>query len=283
MREDPTIITIDSGNPGKTLTIMGGVHGNEPCGPAALRGLLARFASDKSDKLQLTTGKLQLIFANLAAMAINERKTQMDLNRAFRPQSWLTPDEASSYERQRAVQLMPYLAESDALLDIHSSMTEKSTPFIICEPHSFPVAEMLPFSIRSYGWDKIEPGGTDYFVNKSGGMGICIECGYHLDSEAPKRALTSALLFLKFFGAIPEDAAQANQKRQTVINAYDIYFSEADFKRARIFADFEPLKAGDLIGTDGGEAVLASDDCLIIFPTDRNKPGEEGFILGRIE
>ncbi|MEI6288328.1 MAG: succinylglutamate desuccinylase/aspartoacylase family protein [bacterium] len=275
--QDPTIITIDSGKSGKTLTIMAGVHGNEICGPMALRQLIAMF---NDNKLQLLSGKLRLIFANLAAMAIGERQTQMNMNRAFRPQSMLTNNEDSSYERQRAAQLMPYLAESDALLDIHSSMTEKSKPFIICEPHSFSVTQRLPFLICSHGWDRIEPGGTDYFVNKSGGIGICIECGYHLDPEAPGRAFDSALIFLKFFGAIEGEDPKINSS-QKIIHAYDLYFSKVDFQRAESFDDFQQLKAGDLIGTDGGKEVRATDDFLIIFPNDCKTSGEEAFILGK--
>ena len=279
MKTDPTIITIDSNKPGKILTIMGGVHGNEICGPDALRKLIAMFARKE---LHLISGKLQLIFGNLAAMATGERKTQMDLNRAFRPESSLTLDETFTYERQRALQLMPYLEKSDVLLDIHSSMTNKSTPFIICEKQSFAVAERLPFPIRSYGWDKIQPGGTDYFVNKSGGMGICIECGYHLDESAPKRAFESALMFLKFFGAIKGEAPPI-YSGQRIIHAYDIYFSQVDFRKAKVFSDFEPLKAGDLIGTDGGQEVRVTCDSLVIFPSDCMGPQEEAFVLGRIE
>ncbi len=278
MKSDPSIIVKKGRNPGKIVTIMGGVHGNEPCGVEALRKAI--------EEIEIINGKVYFIFANLAAYALGIRQTQMNLNRAFRHGNSLTGEEKTSYERIRALELMPYLRKSVALLDIHSSSNQRSTPFIICEPHSFDVAKRLPFPIRSHGWDKIEPGGTDYYVNKNPfkGKGICIECGYHLDPEAPKRAYESILIFLRLMNMVDGDKNIPINSAQKQIDASFIYHTKTDFSVVSgSFPDFGRINEGTVIGYDGNRAITAPFDGVVIFPQNCGGPGEEAFIFGREE
>lgn len=268
------VITKKGVSPGKTLTIMAGVHGDEICGPEAFKELIPT--------LDIKRGTVHFIVANLEALTLGERQVDMNLNRAFRPNKLLTAKERGTYERKRALELMPYLRESEALLDVHSSMTKKSKPFIICEPHSFPIAKRLRFGIRSHGWDVIEAGGTDYFMNTMGKIGICIECGNHNDPKAPKLARESIIRFLTIMGAI-DGRLPRECKSQKVMHAFGIYKTETNFRKAREFEDFEPLPKGTPIGYDGKKKVLAPENMLIIFPRNQDLPGKEAFILGRYE
>jgi len=257
---------------GKTLTIMVGVHGNEVCGPKAFERIIK--------KIKIDAGTVYFIYGNLLAIKNNVRKIDINLNRAFRLESEMHDSEKNTYERKRALELMPYLKESDALLDVHSSSNPQSTPFIICEPKSFWIAEQLLFSIRSHGWDLIEPGGTDYFVNRNGGFGICIECGSHLDPEAPQRAEESIITFLTIMGAIKEKGFQ-KIKHQREIHAYTIHITKKNFIPFRDFADFEILKKGECLGYDGKELIILKErGNVIIFPHVCSGAGEEAFILG---
>jgi len=277
---DGSIITIKGSRPGKTLTIIAGVHGQEICGVLALREVL-RAIADK--ELIIRAGEVNFIFANLPALARGARQIDMNLNRAFRPLEQLTEKEKNSYERGRAEQLMPYLAESDALLDIHSSTNKESTPFIICEPHSYPIAKMLPFPIRSHGWDVIEAGGTDYYVNLNGGQGICIECGSHDDPLAPQRALESIKIFLMLLGVIEITKEIREIPNQRVINANFIYKTVVNFDYRGSYPDFGSVKKNELIGYDGGREIRVPKDSLIIFPQKREKSQQEAFILAEEE
>ncbi len=272
MRDLEKIITKTGKLPGKTLTIIGGTHGNEICGVRAL---------DKTiSTIEIERGTVHFIYGNPRAIEKNIRETEMNLNRAFRPDSELTEKERATYEYARSRQIMPYLKESIASLDIHSSESIKSIPFIICEPHSFPVAEKLPFSIRSYGWDIIEAGSTDSYMNNQGGQGFCIECGYNLDPEAPERAEKSIYSFLSYFGAISSGAPLRIYPQRT-LDAYFIYHTKENFTRSREFADFEMLKKGELIGHDGDRSIIAPENEIIIFCRNRKGPNEEAFILAK--
>jgi succinylglutamate desuccinylase len=267
-----SIYTFKGELPGPTVVIMGGVHGNEPGGVIAINKLLPGFS--------IKRGKVHFVIANLKAIELNVRETEMNMNRAFKDESLLTEPQKKSYERLRALEIMPYLDESDALLDIHSSSTMGSIPFVICEPHSFEVASRLPFSIVSNGWDKIHPGGTDYYMNKKGGMGICIECGYHLDKEAPDIAENSIMTFLTLMNLI-DGVIPSKNSDQKHVHAYYVYHTVDDFKLVRKFDDFEEIKKGILIGTDGSLEINASEDGVIIFARNISG-GNESFVFARL-
>lgn len=268
------LTTVRGEKAGRTLTVMAGVHGNEVCGVKAFQAMLP--------KMEIERGTVHFILGNLQAISNGKRQVDMNMNRAFRPDDLLTEDERQSYERCRALEIMPYLQESDALLDVHSSMTPESTPFIICEPKSFDIARFLPFPIRSHGWDRIEPGGTDYYMNLSGGYGLCVECGYHLDPLASGRAVESIRTFLVLMGVIEGSPPKENFD-QRVVHAHDIYFTKVNFQPTREFADFELLEDGELVGTDGEEKVVAPPGSVIIFCQKRDAPGKEAFVLGCYE
>ncbi len=268
------IIKISSKNPGKTVTILGGVHGNEVCGIQAIQKIIST--------LSLESGTAYFIFGNPRAIKENKRDTGTNLNRVFKEENLLSEKEKNSYERKRALEIIPYLQKSDAALDIHSSATPGSTPFIICEPHSFEIAQKLPSDLRSYGWDALEPGGTDYFMNQNGKIGICIECGYNLDPEAPKRAEEAIWSFFQSMGMITTSKPN-KMRQQKTLHVYKVHITKTNFRPTRAFSDFENLKNGELIGKDGNEEIVATKNSVIIFCREREKTGEEAFILGKIE
>ena len=75
------IITITGAEPGPTVAIFAGVHGNERAGVYALEALIPR--------LTITRGTLYLVFANPAAIEANVRMVNKNLNRCFlRRQYW---------------------------------------------------------------------------------------------------------------------------------------------------------------------------------------------------
>jgi succinylglutamate desuccinylase len=271
-------ITKTGANPGRTFSIIAGIHGDEPCGIRAFEELLP--------SLEIETGTVHFIYGNPEAIARNVRQTEINLNRAFRPEDTLTESEKGSYERKRALEIMKYLDESDAMLDIHSSGTKGSMPFIICEPHSFPVAEKLPFALRSYGWDNIHSGSTDYYMNKAQKMGVCVECGYHDDVSAVEKAKESIVAFLRIFGAISGDMpasatnAPANLPPQKTIKAKSTYRTKADFSPTEDFADFQKITRGQVVGFDGEHKVIFDADGYIIFCRKRDSAFEEAFVVG---
>jgi predicted deacylase len=139
----------------------------------------------------------------------------------------------------------------------------------------------LPVDLVVSGFDKIEPGGTDYYMNRVGKIGICVECGYLDDPSSTEIAKQSILAFLKARG---HTSGTPITSPQSYIRMSELYLTKTEnFALEKPFEDFEEIAAGQLIGMDGGEDVRALKDCVILFARNMSKAGEEAFLLGEYE
>ncbi len=257
-------------NPGTVSIILGGVHGDEICGIKAIETLIA--------SLKIERGTVYLGYGNPAAITASKRQTEANLNRMFCEER-LSPANRASYEYGRAQFLKSYLDKASALLDIHASFTPDSKPFVICENNSKGIVEYLPVDLMVSGFDTIEPGGTDYYMNKTGRIGICVECGNIKDSASDQLAVDAAFAFLKARGHITNDLSKRLQQR---IRMYMLYKNKSTFfKLTKPFRDFEVVKAGKLIGQDGVEEIRAHEDGVILFAQNSLAPGQEVFLFGK--
>ena len=163
------VTTLRGKEPGPHIVISGSVHGNETCGPDAFEEILPT--------LSLARGSATFVISNPKARERRVRFTEANLNRLFKSDEFISPEQKSTYEYKRSRELMPLFLEADALLDIHSGATPGMEPFAICNPLSGAVARTLGFPIVSWGWDVLEPGGTDDYMYLNGKIGVCVECG----------------------------------------------------------------------------------------------------------
>lgn len=122
-----------SNQPGPTILILGGTHGDEKPGIEVVARLLkllfkvddwlsCKRAARHEETIQ---GRIILGFGNPEAMQLNngqgQRGTdnnQRDLNRCFIPEE-LDRDENGTIDEQRAKELTPLLKEVDFMLDLH--------------------------------------------------------------------------------------------------------------------------------------------------------------------
>ncbi len=265
-------IVIDSNQSGPTVVILGGVHGNETCGVQALEHL---------QDIAIQKGKLILIYGNPLAIDQNVRFVEQNLNRMFCHDEDLSSQLMASYEYRRSREILPYLDGADYSLDLHASFTPESEPFIICEANALNLVQYLPQDRVCYGFTRLEPGGTDGYMNEQGKVGVCIECGYLADPKSTQSAIYSALLFLQALGMLPAVNLVPN-KKQFYVEAYELYYTKTDcFRLARSFQDLEVIKANQIIGFDGDEAIISRTDQMILFARERLVVGAEAFLLAK--
>ncbi len=257
---------------GPTSVILGGVHGNEVCGVEAIDTILPN--------LNIEHGTLWIGKANLRAIDQNVRSVDANLNRMFVDDEFLSQADKEGYEYRRAQEIKPILQEAGALLDVHASFTPGARPFAICEPNAKDIVSKLPVDLVVSGFDEVEPGGTDYYMNKLGKVGICVECGYLGDPAATGIAIDSIKSFLAVRGHIDQGTPTYGQA-QEFIRMYKLYKTKVNFNLDHDFEDFEDVSEGQYLGTDGDEAVQAEQNGIIVFARNRPSAGEEAFLLGR--
>jgi len=268
-------IRLTGAKKGTTSLILVGVHGDERCGIEAIEKILP--------ELEIEQGEVIIEYGNPRAIEQNVRYTEANLNRMFKSESELTAEEKNSYEYARAQYLKILMNEADALLDIHASFTPVSRPFLICEANAAEIATQMPFDTIVSGFDAIEPGGTDYYMNANGKVGISVECGYLGDPVSTETAVSAIRSFLKARGHISAVLGQSKFSSQDkeYFKMHTLYLTRSDeFKLDRPLVDFQDLHAGQAIGADGEAIICADKDCMVLFARDQNVAGSEAFLLG---
>lgn len=302
-------ITFTGLAPGARLIVLGAVHGNETCGTQAIRRVIGEI---ESGRLGLAGGQITFVpVTNPLAYARHQRMGDRNLNRNLAPTE--TPAE---FEDRIANWLCPLLAQHDALLDLHSFHTA-GEPFVMLGPENNAgplepfarageeTALALALGVHRFvdGWlDTYAAGvarrraagvsareadvhygiGTTEYMRSQGGIALTLECGQHDDPAAPEvayRAIHRALAHLGLSGEAPPapvDRRQALRLYQVVDRVHP------DDRLARAWSSFDPVQAGDLIGSrHDGTPVTAGFDGHVVFPNPAALPGQEWFYLAR--
>lgn len=269
MKEE-TIIKIDSGVPGKTVVIFGGVHGDELAGIRTIDYL--------KKHLTLKKGILYLVYGNPNAIEKGVRFTEKNLNRCFLEES----KNRNSYEEKRATELMNILDQCDALLDLHAYGEPyiEAIPFAICEQNCLDMVKNFDITKVITNIDNIEKGGTDGYMANKGKIGICVELGsIERPDDYVELGIKTAYQFLQFFEMI-EDTFKKDSNKQTILKASDIYKKKTNkFQFTERFSTFDFVPKGKIICIDGDEDISYNNDKYILFPRDQYDVGVEAFIL----
>lgn len=263
---------VQSGQPGPSLAILGGTHGNELTGIEVVKKLVEKFSQNPAE---LVSGTLYLALGNLEAIKINERGSggERDLNRMFE-QTRFDQDPDGTYEDARAREIASkVLDHADIFIDIHSDH-KPSEPFLVCS--NSPKHEAV---YRWFTTDKIvtdpdymmggRPVTTDEYVDLHGGIGICYETGYAQDTSRINEVYEDTLNILRDQKMIQDGVALTSPAPKETLRLVDrIIIDERGFK----FADnmgknsFQAFKAGDILGYQGNDPFIAKQDGCFIFP-----------------
>lgn len=267
-KSDSTIQVIESTLPGPTLLVLGGVHGDEQCGVDLVRSILTGAYSPV-----IRRGKLIAALGNLAAIDAGKRCILHNLNRGFLPDK--IP--CNCAECARIDVLKKLMNDADVLLDIHASFTPESETFLICERNAISLIEALPMEKVCFGFDTVQPGGTDYYMNSIGKVGICVECGYLGDPRSAEYARTSFETLLATMGMIDESLSKKCDKK--FFQARYQYFTRTDFRLAKPLSDFEEVREGQMIGLDGEREVRVDRNGAVLFAGNKIDRGREAFVF----
>ncbi len=276
-----TRLSTDASLPRPHLAICGGIHGNEPCGVAALRWLDGRLADAPT---WVRAGTVLLANGNLRAIAQGRRHSEggVDLNRIwdFRYQTRLVRD-AWAYEHARALELAPVFEDVDAVLDLHSS-TSASPPFAICNaaPGSAALAKHMsvPFVVEQ--WISLENRVLTGHLAQRSIPAVVVECGAHQAPSSLQVAQQVSQRFLAHWGLLQEpDETPASDTTRFVRIAATLTKPSERFRFSTPIEGFQKLSRGTIIGRDDFTELKLVHDCYAVLPNDQVAPGDDVLYL----
>jgi len=290
----PYAHTLDSGLPGPNVVVTALIHGNEVCGAHALDFLLQQ-------KFMPRIGQLTLIFCNVAAYESFDpadptasRCLDEDMNRVWAPD--VIESSRVSQELRRAREILPLIQQADLLLDIHSMQTP-SPPLVLSGSleKGRTLAQLVgvpKFVVADHGHK------AGMRMRDIGGFGdpaspknaLLVESGQHWDPRSRAVAIETLLRFLVATGSADESLLRQHgftlpPPKQVFVEVTEAVTIETDhFSFADDFLGLEIIpQAGTVIALDGSRPVRTPyDNCALIMPTKRLKPGQTAVRLGRV-
>jgi len=281
---------------GTRVLFLGAIHGDEPCGPAAIRTLVEKFSTGK---LRVLKGSIICVpVCNPKAFALGVRYCDENLNRIFKHHA-----DPQTYEARIADELTSLVDQCDVLIDFHST-SAPSVPFVFLDYRSKAnrqLAAATGISNIVTGWielykklGKINPQrptyDTGYYAHKKGKMALTIECGENQSVSSERAAYRSAVNVLRYFGVIKggtrvAQALAQRQQRQKALRLYRVYFKDSvgDVLVKR-WKNLEPVSRGQVIARRASGAVIyAFYDGCVVMPKHNASIGEEWFYLAKSE
>ena len=221
------------------LVIVGGIHGDEPCGVRAIERLL----DDDPDVLC----PVKLVVANERALEAGVRYIDADLNRAFTD---AVPEDA--HERELAQRLAEEI-RGCTVLSVHSTQSH-AEPFSISAGLDGFVSEIAPrlpvaalVDTQDFGEGRLFAANADI---------IEVEAGLQGTETAAENAYRLARAFLTATGAIPGDAPA----RDLPVFRMGDPIAKPPADTYEVFVEnFERVEAGQTFAAVDGEELVAAE------------------------
>ncbi|MBV0922747.1 succinylglutamate desuccinylase/aspartoacylase family protein [Halomicroarcula limicola] len=223
------------------IVVVGGIHGDEPCGPDAIESILADPPS--------VNRPVKFIVANEEALEAGERYLETDLNRAFPGD----PDSAL-HEERLAAELTEEL-RGCTVLGLHSTQSYDGM-FALVEELSPALRDVLPnLSVDAVVETEAASEGRIFSVAPGA---IEVECGYQGSPEAAENAEQVIREFLAATG-VTDEKLPARRESLPVFRLGDP-IPKAAADQYEVYArNFEEHPAGEPIAAADGEQLVSDE------------------------
>lgn len=279
----------ESAAPGRDVLVTALVHGNELCGAWALLAAL-------QVGLKPRRGALTFAFCNLAAFDRFDREhfgksrfVDQDLNRVWGEMAWRTAPKTA--EQRRALELLPFAARADWLLDLHS-MHDPGPALVLTglAPRHVALARQIgtPGLVvadagHAEGRRLRDHGRWGVHEGDDGSRALLVECGFHGALSSRVVALDALARFLVAAGTVDETDIPGGWWRPRPVLQEVLQVTEAVTVKAGDAPRFAEAwrtgqridQAGTLLGWNGGQPLHTPyDGCTLIMPSLRAaRPG----------
>lgn len=231
------VVQLGEGTP--EVSVVGGIHGDEPCGVRAIE----RLEADEPDVKR----PVKLVVANERALERGVRYVDADLNRAFGAD---TPEDA--HERRLAESLAAEI-EGTTALSIHSTQSH-ADPFAVSDGRQEHVQTVVPRLSVAALVDVEEFGGGRLFAADADIVEV--EAGLQGTETAAENAYTLAREFLTVMDVLPGDTVP--REIPTFRMGDPIPKPPAD--EYEVFAEnFQEVEEGETFAAADGDPLVADE------------------------
>lgn len=231
------------------VAIVGGIHGDEPCGVRAVETLMAERPAVERP--------VALVIANEAACEVGERYLETDLNRAF-------PGDADgdTHEERLAARIHDLLGDC-LTLSLHSTQSYEGLFSLVDEVDNLARRICPHLSVDAV----VDVGAYDRGrLFEAVPRTIEVECGYQGSETATENAKRVSREFLGAVGALPEERRPARTDlplfrlsrpiQKDGADTYEVYAS--NFEAVEAGQPYAAMDARDVVAEEGFYPVLMS-------------------------
>ncbi|MCK5941336.1 MAG: succinylglutamate desuccinylase/aspartoacylase family protein [Planctomycetes bacterium] len=291
--------TWDSGRPGPTLLITGGIHGNEPSGVLAAERVLDVLRARRPQ----ISGRVVALRGNLAALARGCRFLARDLNRGWSAASIAAvralPEAERSAEDREQLEMIERFAEVERtatgpvlFVDLHTSSAAGS-PFLCLadtiDNRRIGMSTGVPIILGIE--ENIAGASLEWFADR-GIAGLTVEGGRHGSDEAVQNHEAVLWGLLVRLGMLPDGFVDLGPHRQRLRTAVGdappiveivhrhAITPEHGFRMLPGFVNFARVPKGMVLATDRDGEIRAPAACHLMLPLYQEL-GDDGFFLAR--
>jgi succinylglutamate desuccinylase len=299
----PRVLGVAEGElDGPTLIAIGGVHGNEPAGVAAILAVLESLRSDPAS----LKGEFVGLTGNRIALAKKRRFVDIDLNRLW-SYNGSGPGPIHRAETARdAVEVREQIALQQAIVE--AGKRAKGPVFVVdlhttsghgpgftaigdtLANRSFAAAIPVPLVL---GLEELVDGTLLEFLDESGFVSTVFEIGQHEEEVAARRGVAGLLIALGQAGLLDasRDSRVHRARRYLAAETRGLppvvemrrrhpVLPDDGFQMLPGFRNFQPISDGEVLAHDQGGPILANGPARILMPLYQEL-GEDGFFVIR--
>jgi predicted deacylase len=292
-RPSRVIAHVRGTEPGPTLILVGGVHGNEPAGIIAARSVLA--------DLPVTGvyGEVIALAGNTRALAEGVRYVDRDLNRLWLPEriaearaGSVVTEHVELAELADAIERVRERAAGTVyVVDMHTTSAE-GFPFLVVGPTAAHRAFAAQFPLPGIrGLEETLDGTLTRYLGGLGCVTLAVEGGQSATTAASANLEAVVTLALEAAGVVAPVPGAAEARLHLVrvrgglphaIEVVSRHHIEAfsEFTMMPGFANIQRTAAGTLLARDRNGEVRAPFDGVLLLPLYQRQ-GDDGFFYGR--
>lgn len=223
------------------VAIVGGIHGDEPCGVRAVDELVA----DDMDVQR----PLALVVANEEAIEAGQRYVETDLNRSF------PGDPAAEAHETRLAAELSELLSGCTVLSLHSTQSYDDLFAIVNGLGAFEREVCPRLSVDAVVDAEVFDRGRLFSAVP---QTIEVECGYQGSEQAAQNAYRVSREFLGATGVLPE-AARAPNMELPLFRLHRRVPKEPAPEYEVYASNFEHVSAGEVFAAMDGEDIIADE------------------------